>query len=193
MYIIILSGPPGSGKSTQANMLVRHIGFVHVSTGNILRSEIKEGTELGKLAQETIGGGNFMSDEIACQMISKVLKTESNAPGFIFDGFPRTFSQCFSLHELLKPFDAKVDIFIDLQVAEQELLTRLLFRNQNGSRADDSDVSIISHRFKLYDELTLPINDWYKSEKTYHTINGEGSILEVFNEIMNVLPEKLKK
>lgn len=192
MFIVIIAGPPGSGKGTQAQMLAENMGFVHISTGDMLRREIEAGTELGKIAKARIDDGNFVPDSVACEMIINVFKTHTDTNGFVFDGFPRTFSQCGAFEEILTPYNTLPDIFIELKVPEPELEKRLLNRNSVLPRPDDSDISIIRHRFRLYEEKTAPINEWYKSKGIYTSINGDGDVNQVFERIISVLPEKIK-
>ncbi len=193
MSIVIIAGPPGSGKGTQAQMLAENMGFVHISTGDMLRCEIQAGTELGRIAKARIDDGNFVPDSIACEMIINVFKNNTQASGFVFDGFPRTFSQCGSFEDILKPYNILPDFFIELIVPETELENRLLNRNSVMPRPDDSNISIIQHRFRLYKEKTAPIINWYKAKGIYSAINGDGNIEQVFERILNVLPEKINK
>jgi adenylate kinase len=193
MFIVIIAGPPGSGKGTQADMLAENLGLVHISTGDILRREIEAGTELGRIAKAKIDDGNFVPDDIACQMIVNVFEEFNDAKGFVFDGFPRTYSQCPAFEEILKPLNTLPDIFIELKVPENELTKRLLNRNSIMPRPDDSSIDIIKHRFGLYKDKTAPIINWYISKGIYTAVDGNGSLEQVFERIKNVLPEKIIK
>lgn len=188
MYILIIAGPPGSGKSTQAALLKQKFGFVHISTGDILRNEIEAGSELGKLAEQLIGSGNFVSDDIACKMIIKVIENYDSTTKFVFDGFPRTLSQCIEFRNILDLRNLKVDDFIDLDVEEDILIQRLLNRSALGSRQDDADISVIKHRFELYDNCTLPVTDFYVSHGNYFKTNGSLEINQVFENVCRLLP-----
>lgn len=193
MKIIIIAGQPGSGKGTQAGLLADKFGYVHVSTGAMLRKEISLGTELGNLAKARIDNGNFVPDYVACQMITSFLEGNKNLKGVILDGFPRTLSQCIDLEPILAEYRAKVNLFIDIVVGKEELIKRLSYRNILQSRPDDSDMTIIEHRFELYNNLTKPIIDFYKQKGVYYSTNGNSNALEVFTLIEDLVINSLKK
>lgn len=190
MFIVIIAGPPGSGKGTQAGLLAAKLGFVHISTGDILRREIEEGTKLGQIAKARIDDGNFVTDEIACEMIINVLNSLPNADGFVFDGFPRTYYQCGAFEDVLKPFNKVPDLFVELKVPKQELVRRLQERNRKAARPDDSDLSIINHRLLLYSDVTKPITQWYKEKEIYVEIDGSGSVDNVQENLLSIISDK---
>ncbi len=193
MYVIIITGPPGSGKGTQAKLLAEEFGYIHLSTGELLRKEIALGSDLGKLAQARIDNGNFVSDYVACKMIRNFLNDNSNLEGVIFDGFPRTLNQCFEFEPILKEYNMKIHFFINIHVDKKSLEERLLTRNAQQGRPDDSDLSIIEHRFELYEELTKPVIRYYKETDCYHKINGNNTIPNVFSIIKELINTHIQK
>lgn len=191
MIVVVISGAPGSGKTTQADLLKKDFKFVHVSTGILLRNEIVSDSELGKIAKECISDGNFISDEIACKMVKNVIIANPTLKAFVFDGFPRTLAQCIEFDNILADFNAKVNIFIDLHVPESELLSRLISRSSVSDRKDDSDINIIRHRFELYNDMSVSINEFYKSKGVYSVIDGNKTKDLVFSEIKSILDNNL--
>ncbi|MDR2010462.1 MAG: adenylate kinase [Bacteroidales bacterium] len=193
MHIVIITGPPGSGKGTQAKLLAEEFGYIHLSTGEMLRKEIALGSDLGKLAQARIDNGNFVPDHVACEMIRTFFRNNPELKGIIFDGFPRTLNQCLEFEPILNEYNTKVHFFIDIDVDKENLTTRLLARNSQQRRPDDSDLSIIEHRFELYNNLTKPVIDYYKNKKNYYKINGNSDIKNVFSDIKGLLSNYIKK
>ncbi|HOZ30393.1 MAG TPA: nucleoside monophosphate kinase [Bacteroidales bacterium] len=191
MIVILISGAPGSGKTTQAEKLSKHFGLMHVSTGILLRNEISSGSKLGKLADKVISGGNFVSDEIACQMVKKVISSNLKLKGFIFDGFPRTLPQCHEFNNILSGFNTEIKSFVNMKVPESELTRRLQQRSSTSARIDDSNAKIIKHRFDLYNELADSINEYYKAKGVYSDVNGNLTVDLVFRKIISVLENKL--
>ncbi|MDD4218309.1 MAG: adenylate kinase [Bacteroidales bacterium] len=186
MQTVIISGPPGCGKGTQAKLIAKHLGFEHISTGDILRREILALTELGKLAQAKIDDGNFVPDEIACEMITNFIKNNQHIKGMVLDGFPRTKNQCLEFDKLIKLINIRKNICVSLVVDVNNLKTRLLNRNEKYNRPDDSSIEIIEHRLRLYDERTKPVTDYYLNKGQCELVNGNGSVNEVFNNIKTV-------
>lgn len=187
MHTIIIAGPPGCGKGTQAKLLAKHLGYEHISTGNILRDEISKASDLGILAKACIDDGNFVPDDIACEMISKFMDDSPNIKGAVFDGFPRTVNQCYEFDKMLDQKLFKVEACIKIDVDEELLVDRLVRRNEELQRPDDSSIDIIEHRFKLYLERTKPVSDYYNNKGICKFINGNGSVNQVFDFIKNII------
>lgn len=187
MRIIILVGSPGSGKGTQAGLLAEELGYCHFSTGEMLRKEIAANTELGKLAKSRIDDGNFVPDYVACEMVKNFIAENSDLKGIILDGFPRTLNQCHEFEPILKENNLKINMFINLIVEKDNLTKRLLNRNNQLGRPDDSDLSIIEHRFGLYNEFTNPICEYYKNSGHYYEIDGNDTILAVFKQLTELI------
>lgn len=187
MLNIILFGPPGAGKGTQSAGLVETFDLVHLSTGDIFRYNIKNETELGKLAKSYIDKGELVPDEVTINMLkSEVLKNEGKK-GFIFDGFPRTTAQAEALDVLLQELGTEVSIMLALQVPEEELIRRLLLRGKDSGRADDVDENVIKNRIKVYNEQTAVAIDYYRAKGKYTGIEGTGEIEEIFNRLVTAI------
>ena len=176
MLNIVLFGPPGAGKGTQAARLVEKYHLVHLSTGDIFRSNIKEGTDLGQLAKSYIDKGALVPDEVTIGMLEAEVNSKSNAKGFIFDGFPRTTSQAEALDVFLSTKDTEVSSMLALEVDENELITRLLERGKSSGRADDQDAGIIKNRIKVYENETAVLKTYYANQNKFFGIEGVGSI-----------------
>mgnify|MGYP001498601443 FL=1 len=176
MLNIVLFGPPGAGKGTQAERLVEKYHLVHLSTGDIFRSNIKEGTELGQLAKSYIDKGALVPDEVTIGMLEAEVNSNSNAKGFIFDGFPRTASQAKALDAFLSSKGTEVSSMLALEVDENELITRLLERGKSSGRADDQDASIIKNRIQVYENETAVLKTYYANQNKFFGIEGVGSI-----------------
>jgi adenylate kinase len=182
MLNLVLFGPPGSGKGTQSEKLINKYGLVHFSTGDILRNEIKNGTELGKQAEEIMKRGELVSDSIVIGMMKNKIAANQDAKGYIFDGFPRTVAQAEALDALLNAFGTRISGMILLEVPREELITRLLKRGQETGRADDT-LETIGNRINVYECQTMPVAEYYESQGKYYPIKGLGSIEEIFEKI----------
>jgi len=189
MLNLILFGPPGAGKGTQSEQLIDAYNLKHISTGDLLRSERKAGTELGIKANEYIAKGELVPDEVVVGMVRNFMKEHSSSKGFIFDGFPRTTPQAEALDNLLSEFGAKIDIVLGLEVIEDELVKRLLLRGETSGRADDQSEETIRNRFKEYQTKTLPLMDYYTKKNSYVGVNGMGEI----DHIQSSLREEINK
>lgn len=176
MLNLVLFGPPGAGKGTQAARLVEKYQLVHLSTGDIFRSNIKEGTDLGQLAKSYIDKGALVPDEVTIGMLEAEVNSNSNAKGFIFDGFPRTSAQAEALDAFLSTKDTEVSSMLALEVDENELITRLLERGKSSGRADDQDAGIIKNRIRVYENETAVLKTYYANQNKFFGIEGVGSI-----------------
>ena len=180
MLNIVLFGPPGAGKGTQSTKLMDKYQLVHLSTGDLLRSEKEAGTKLGLEAKKLMDQGLLVPDEVVIGMISSKLDKEKNAKGFIFDGFPRTVAQAKALDQLLVEKKSSISMMLALEVDDEELLKRLLLRGKDSGRADDQDESIIRNRINEYNKKTAPLKDFYNAQNKFHSVYGLGSIEEIF-------------
>lgn len=182
---IVLFGPPGAGKGTQSENLINKYGWVHLSTGDILRSEINRGTDLGRKAKEIMDRGELVSDDIVIGMIESKLDENPQAKGFIFDGFPRTTAQAIALDDLLQKKGTGIGGMLALEVEDDELLKRLLLRGKDSGRPDDQNEEVIKRRIQEYNTKTLPLKNYYTEQGKFHSINGIGSIDEIFKAIVD--------
>lgn len=187
MLNIVLFGPPGAGKGTQSQKLIDTYHLIHLSTGDLLRSEIAVGTELGLRAKELMDQGILVPDEVVIGMIDTKLKENKNAAGFIFDGFPRTVLQAESLDVLLEQNGTAISGMIALEVNEEELTKRLLLRGQTSGRPDDQNEELVRKRVQEYNTKTAPVAGYYANQGKYHAINGIGEIEEIFTEICDII------
>ena len=191
MFNLVIFGAPGSGKGTQSENLINHYGLFHISTGDVLRSHIKGGTELGKTASAYINEGKLIPDELMIDILENVLEEnpEKTAKGVIFDGFQRTIEQAKALKKMLEKRNARVDVVIGLDVPEEELVDRLLKRGQESGRSDDN-LETIKKRLDVYHNQTSPLRDYYINEGNYAAINGLGSIEQIFEDIKAAIDAK---
>ena len=182
MLNIVIFGAPGSGKGTQSERIVEKYGINHISTGDELRAEIKNGTELGKTAKGYIDQGQLIPDELMIDILASVFDSFKDSKGVIFDGFPRTIAQAEALKKMLAERGQDVSIMVDLDVPEEELMVRLIKRGKDSGRADDNEETI-KKRLHVYHSQTAPLIDWYKNEKKYQHINGLGTMEGIFADI----------
>ena len=187
MKNIVIFGAPGSGKGTQSDLLIKEYGLGHISTGDVLREEIKKGTELGKTAQSYIDKGNLIPDELMISILAGVYDSFGRGhKGVIFDGFPRTIPQAEALKRMLEERGDKVAAMIELDVPEDELMKRLILRGQQSGRADDNEETI-KKRLVVYHSQTQPLIEWYKKEGLHHHIDGLGTLERIFADIQKVI------
>ena len=186
MLNLVIFGAPGSGKGTQSEILIEQYGLDHISTGDILRGEIKAGSELGKAAKGYIDAGQLVPDGLIIDMIEKVLGERKPKKGIILDGFPRTVAQAEALDALLAKLGTRVHAVLDLQVEEAELIDRLLKRGQESGRSDDN-LETIQKRLGVYHAQTAPIAAHYAQQGVHHAIQGSGAISDITARIARVL------
>ena len=187
MLNIVLFGPPGAGKGTQAVKLVEKYKLVHLSTGDIFRANIKGGTELGKLAKSYMDAGNLVPDEVTIKMLESEVNKQTNPKGFIFDGFPRTTTQAEALDKFLSSKNISITMTLALEVDEEELTKRITLRGKESGRVDDQDESIVRNRVKEYNNKTAPLKHFYKQQGKLRTIHGIGSIEEIFHSLCEIM------
>ncbi len=183
MLNLVLFGPPGAGKGTQSEKLIDKYKLVHLSTGDLLRSEIKAGTELGLKAKSLMDQGLLVPDEVVIGMIDNKLKENKEAAGFIFDGFPRTVKQAEALDTLLEENGTAISAMVALEVEAEELTRRLLERGKTSGRPDDQNEELIRKRVQEYNDKTLPVANYYQSQGKYSSIYGIGAIDDIFGKI----------
>ncbi|MCB0431231.1 MAG: adenylate kinase [Flavobacteriales bacterium] len=187
MLNIVLFGPPGAGKGTQAAKLIEKYQLVHLSTGDILRSEIAAGTELGLKAKGLMDEGKLVPDEVVIGMIRSKIENNRAAKGFIFDGFPRTAPQAEALDRLLDEKNAPITTMLALEVDKDELVRRLLNRGKDSGRADDQDPAIIEKRIEEYNSKTAVLKDYYSAQQKCIVIHGIGSIDDIFGSLCKAI------
>ncbi len=192
MLNIALFGPPGAGKGTQSELLMKKHNLVYIATGDILRQEIAEGSELGLAAKAVIEAGGLASDEIIAQIIEKKILANRDAAGFLFDGFPRTFVQAYILEGMLLKVHTSLTCLLSLAIPPEESMKRLLHRAKTSGRADDIE-KVIKNRLKEYEEKTAPVAEFYKDQDIYFPIDGVGTIEEINGRIEEVIAKELRK
>ncbi|MBQ0089568.1 MAG: adenylate kinase [Prevotellaceae bacterium] len=186
MINLVIFGAPGSGKGTQSDKIVEKYGFKHISTGDVLRGEIKNGTELGKTAKSYIDKGQLIPDSLMIDILASVYDSLCPCEGVIFDGFPRTIPQAESLAKLLKERNTEVSAMIDLEVPNEVLIDRLIKRGQISGRADDNEETI-KNRLAVYNNQTSPLIEWYKTAGKYNKVTGIGEIDSIFADVCKVI------
>ncbi len=192
MLNIALFGPPGAGKGTQSEFLIEKYKLFYISTGDILRKEIAEGSALGLEARSIIASGGLVSDEIIVQIIEKTIQSNPNANGFLFDGFPRTYIQAYILEGLMIKLNTALNCLISLEVDEETSVQRLLERGKQSGRMDDNE-KVIRNRLHEYNEKTLPVLNFYKEKGNYFAVNGSQSIEQVSADIEVIVQNELSK
>ncbi len=183
MTNLVLFGPPGAGKGTQAEVLKEKYNLVHISTGDVFRFNIKNATELGSLAKSYIDKGQLVPDEVTINMLSAEVDKNPDANGFIFDGFPRTEAQAEVLEVLLKDKETEISAMVALEVDDEVLVQRLLNRGKTSGRADDADEEVIRNRIKVYYNETAILKEYYQKQNKYHGVDGVGSVGDITDRL----------
>lgn len=187
MLNLVLFGPPGAGKGTQSERIIKRFDLIHLSTGDIFRANINNSTDLGALAKSYIDQGKLVPDEVTINLIKSEIEKHKDAKGFIFDGFPRTKIQAEALDLFLAEKNTGISGMIALEVPEDELKERLRNRAINSGRTDDANADIITQRIAVYNNETAPVKDFYQQQNKLHLINGKGSIDEITEIIVKTI------
>lgn len=189
MFNLILFGPPGSGKGTQSEKLIDKYGLIHLSTGNLLREEIANSTDLGLAAKDFMDKGQLVPDEVVLGMIACALDNNVHANGFLFDGFPRTVAQARGLDKMLEARGSAINLVLALEVSEQELVQRLVNRGKTSGRSDDNE-EVIRARIQEYENKTAAVAGHYAAKGKVINVKGEGSVDEIFSSLSNHIDAK---
>ena len=192
MLNIALFGPPGAGKGTQSKKLLDKYNLTYISTGDILRTEIADKTQLGLKAKSIIESGGLVPDELVVEIIEKKIKTNQDSRGILFDGFPRTVVQSYILDGLLLKLNTSLDMMISLEVPEDELINRLLLRAKASNRTDDT-LDVIKVRLKEYEEKTTPVANYYQDQGKYYKLSGVGELDTIFDNIVDHVEKNKSK
>lgn len=192
MFNLILFGPPGSGKGTQSDKLVEKYGLIHLSTGNLLRQEIKDKTPLGIEAKSFMDKGQLVPDEVVIGMVDSYFDQHKGAKGFLFDGFPRTVAQAKSLDKLLELKKTEIGKVLILDVDEEELIKRLILRGKTSGRSDDADENVQRNRQEVYKKETLPVAAYYSKSKKVINVDGMGEVKEIFDRLSSHIDKRIK-
>lgn len=187
MLNLVLFGPPGAGKGTQATYLSKEFQLIHLSTGDMLRKEIADDTPIGHAAKDLISHGELVPDSLVIELIQEKLDSNPCANGFLFDGFPRTVPQAEALDTLLVHYGRNVSAMLSLEVEREELITRLMNRGETSGRSDDSDRDVIENRIQVYIDKTEPLIKYYMEAGKYESINGIGSIDEITDRLKDCI------
>jgi len=187
MLNLVLFGPPGAGKGTQADFLIKKFHLMHLSTGELLRKQIAERTELGMKAEVYMDKGFLVPDSLVIEMVKSELLEHTEVKGYVFDGFPRTVEQAIALDELLSNNGTEIAGMLLLSVEKEELISRLLERAKTSGRTDDQDAEIIENRIQEYDLKTRPIKDYYAAQNKFHRIRGVGSVEEIAKRLIETV------
>jgi adenylate kinase len=187
MLNLVLFGPPGAGKGTQSTRLIEAYKLVHLSTGDIFRFNIKEGTALGLMAKSYIDKGALVPDEVTIAMLESEVNKNPHAKGFIFDGFPRTYAQASSLDVFLSSKNTSIDAMLSLEVEEEELISRLLERGKSSGRVDDQNATVIKSRIKVYEQETSVLKDYYAAQNKFIGVEGLGSIEKITKSLIHAI------
>jgi adenylate kinase len=187
MFNLILFGPPGAGKGTQAVKIAEKYGWVHVSTGDILRSEVSQGTPLGLKVKAVMEAGTLVSDELLIEIMESVFRKNSDAGGFVLDGFPRTLNQAKELDGMLEKLGTRVSLVLSLEVESEELAKRMLNRALEQGRKDDTE-EVIKNRLVQYHQHTKPLIEYYASKNLLKNLGGMGSIEDIFASLCREIP-----
>jgi len=193
MFNLILFGPPGSGKGTQSEKLIAKYNLKHLSTGDLLRSEIAKKTPLGLEAKKFMDKGQLVPDEVVIGMISSALDANPNIVGFLFDGFPRTSKQAEALDNLLELKNISINVMLALNVTEEELVKRLVKRGETSGRPDDNNEQVIRTRIHEYNKKTSAVADHYKKANKVVLVKGEGSVDDIFTSLIKEMDSRMKK
>jgi adenylate kinase len=191
MFNLILFGPPGCGKGTQSDKIVDRYGLVHLSTGNLLRQEIKDKTPLGLEAKSFIDKGQLVPDEVVIGMVDSYFDQHKEAKGFLFDGFPRTVAQALALDKLMSLKKTEIGLVLFLEVDEEELIKRLVNRGKTSGRSDDADENVQRNRQAVYKKETLPVAEYYSAQHKVKHVDGMGSIDTIFTRLSSHIDKRM--
>ncbi|TND09955.1 MAG: adenylate kinase [Bacteroidetes bacterium] len=190
MLNIVLFGPPGSGKGTQSDNLVKQYNLVHLSTGDIFRANIKGETELGRLAKSYMDKGNLVPDDVTIRMLESVVNEHPSAAGFIFDGFPRTTAQAEALDKFLESKGTSVTMMLALEVDDEELKRRIIERGKISGRVDDQDPATVENRIREYNTKTAPLKNFFSAQGKFRGVDGMRTIDEVFVSLCSTIDKE---